>query len=67
MKLGYSTYELFVFCHERRLTLRGTRYEGPSEGYVAKITQPTKEGGIVSIYYLGTLIGALMGGVLGDR
>lgn len=43
------------------------RYEGPSEGYVAIITQPTRQGGIVSIYYLGTLMGCLMGGVLGDR
>ena len=43
------------------------RYEGPSEGYVATITEPTRQGGIVSIYYFGTLLGCLMGGVLGDR
>ncbi|KAH9942111.1 general substrate transporter [Amylocystis lapponica] len=42
-------------------------YGGPSEGYVVTITEPTKQGGIVSIYYLGTLIGALIGGILGDR
>lgn len=42
-------------------------YEGPSEGYVATITEPTRQGGIVSIYYFGTLLGCLMGGVLGDR
>ena len=43
------------------------RYEGPSEGYVATITEPTRQGGIASIYYFGTLLGCLMGGVLGDR
>ena len=43
------------------------RYEGPSEGYVAHITEPTRQGGIVSIYYFGTLLGCLIGGVLGDR
>ena len=43
------------------------RYEGPSEGYVATITEPTRQGGIVSIYYFGTLLGCLMGGVLCDR
>ncbi|PSS11019.1 hypothetical protein PHLCEN_2v3315 [Hermanssonia centrifuga] len=42
-------------------------YMGPSEGYVATITEPTRQGGIVSIYYLGTLIGCLLGGVAGDR
>ncbi|EPQ55990.1 general substrate transporter [Gloeophyllum trabeum ATCC 11539] len=42
-------------------------YEGPDEGYVVTITEPTRQGGIVSIYYLGTLIGCLMGGILGDR
>ncbi|KAH7923026.1 general substrate transporter [Leucogyrophana mollusca] len=42
-------------------------YEGPSQGYVATITNPTRQGGIVSIYYFGTLIGCLMGGVIGDR
>ncbi|KAL6303340.1 general substrate transporter [Sparassis latifolia] len=42
-------------------------YEGPSEGYVVTITEPTRQGGIVSIYYFGTLLGCLMGGVLGDR
>ncbi|KAF8064392.1 general substrate transporter [Lyophyllum atratum] len=42
-------------------------YQGPSEGYVVTITEPTRQGGIVSIYYLGTLVGCLMGGVIGDR
>ncbi|KAI0742980.1 general substrate transporter [Daedaleopsis nitida] len=51
----------------RVMKLGYSTYEGPSEGYVATITQPTRQGGIVSIYYLGTLIGCLMGGVLGDR
>lgn len=73
MKLGYSTYE------------------GPSEGYVVTITEPTRQGGIVSskphdrpslsglkfsnilffsfgtVYYLGTLVGCLAGGIIGDR
>ncbi|TFK48172.1 general substrate transporter [Heliocybe sulcata] len=42
-------------------------YEGPGEGYVVTITEPTRQGGIVSIYYLGALIGCLMGGIFGDR
>lgn len=29
-------------------------------GATGKVTSPEKEGGIVAIYYLGTLIGALM-------
>ncbi|KAI0727511.1 general substrate transporter [Fomitopsis betulina] len=63
MMSGVNTSPDYV----RVMKLGYSTYEGPSEGYVATITQPTKEGGIVSIYYLGTLIGALMGGVLGDR
>ncbi|KZT00626.1 general substrate transporter [Laetiporus sulphureus 93-53] len=51
----------------RIMKLGYSTYEGPSEGYVAKITEPTRQGGIVSIYYFGTLLGCLMGGVLGDR
>ncbi|KAI0744478.1 general substrate transporter [Earliella scabrosa] len=51
----------------RTMKMGYATYEGPSEGYVATITDPTKQGGIVSIYYLGTLIGCLMGGVQGDR
>ena len=31
------------------------------------ITAPTKQGGIVAIYYLGTSIGTLMGGSTSDR
>ncbi|PFH50092.1 hypothetical protein AMATHDRAFT_145891 [Amanita thiersii Skay4041] len=42
-------------------------FQNPSEGYVVTITSPTRQGGIVSIYYLGTLLGCLMGGVIGDR
>ncbi|KAA1475741.1 general substrate transporter [Dentipellis sp. KUC8613] len=42
-------------------------YQGPSEGWVATITQPTRQGGIVSIYYLGTLIGCIPAGIIGDR
>ncbi|TFK79381.1 general substrate transporter [Polyporus arcularius HHB13444] len=51
----------------RVMKLGYSTYEGPSEGYVATITEPTRQGGIVSIYYFGTLLGCLMGGVLGDR
>ncbi|KAI1787416.1 general substrate transporter [Ganoderma leucocontextum] len=51
----------------RVMKLGYSTYEGPSEGYVVTITEPTRQGGIVSIYYLGTLLGCLMGGVLGDR
>lgn len=32
-----------------------------------KITNTLRQGGIVSIYYLGTLIGALVGGWVGER
>ncbi|KAI0077013.1 general substrate transporter [Panus rudis PR-1116 ss-1] len=42
-------------------------YKGHSEGYVATITEPTRQGGIVSIYYFGTLLGCLFGGIIGDR
>ncbi|KIY52251.1 general substrate transporter [Fistulina hepatica ATCC 64428] len=42
-------------------------YEGKNEGWVATITNTPKQGGIVSVYYLGTLIGALIAGVMGDR
>lgn len=51
----------------RVMKLGYSTYEGPSEGYVVTITEPTRQGGIVSIYYFGTLLGCLMGGVLGDR
>ncbi|CCM00853.1 uncharacterized protein FIBRA_02896 [Fibroporia radiculosa] len=51
----------------RVMQLGYSTYQGPSEGYVVTITEPTKQGGIVSIYYLGTLIGCLIAGVLGDR
>ncbi|EEB86694.1 hypothetical protein MPER_16258 [Moniliophthora perniciosa FA553] len=51
----------------RVMGLGTSTYQGPSEGYVAKITERTKQGVIVSIYYLGTLIGCLAAGVAGDR
>ena len=31
------------------------------------VTNTLLQGGIVSVYYLGTLVGCLMGGALGDR
>ncbi|GAA5879388.1 hypothetical protein JCM8547_004023, partial [Rhodosporidiobolus lusitaniae] len=33
----------------------------------ATVTNPTKQGGIVAAYYLGTLIGCLLGGWIGDK
>ncbi|KAI0937922.1 hypothetical protein AcV7_003256 [Taiwanofungus camphoratus] len=51
----------------RVMKLGYSTYQGPSEGYVVTITKPTRQGGIVSIYYLGTLIGALIAGILGDK
>ncbi len=59
--------ESLPYCDVEVTFLVAPRYEGPSEGYVATITEPTRQGGIVSIYYFGTLLGCLMGGVLGDR
>ena len=37
------------------------------DGTTGTTTKTEKEGGIVAIYYLGTLIGALAGGALSDR
>jgi len=34
---------------------------------VSTVTKSTKQGGIVSIYYLGTLIGCMLGGWIGDK
>ncbi len=36
-------------------------------GYGETVTNPSKQGGIVAIYYLGTSIGTLMGGSISDR
>ncbi|TFY83473.1 hypothetical protein EWM64_g544 [Hericium alpestre] len=49
------------------MSLGYSTYLGPSEGWVATITDPTRQGGIVSIYYFGTLLGCLPAGMLGDR
>lgn len=35
--------------------------------YTPEITDTLRQGGIVSIYYLGTLIGALAGGLIGEK
>lgn len=43
----------------------GFGHEGPDGAPV--ITNSTLQGGIVSVYYLGTLVGALVGGKFGDR
>ncbi|KZT68548.1 general substrate transporter [Daedalea quercina L-15889] len=50
----------------RVMDLGYSTYQGPSEGYVVNITKPTKQGGIVSMYYFGTLLGCLIAGSLGD-
>ncbi|TNY17917.1 general substrate transporter [Rhodotorula diobovata] len=39
----------------------------PGGKVTATVTQSTKQGGIVAAYYLGTLIGCLLGGWLGDK
>ncbi|KIY67618.1 general substrate transporter [Cylindrobasidium torrendii FP15055 ss-10] len=44
-----------------------SEYQGKSEGYVAVVTNSARQGGIVAIYYLGTLIGCVIAGVTGDR
>ncbi|KAL5478968.1 hypothetical protein ACEPAI_2255 [Sanghuangporus weigelae] len=63
MMSGVNTSPDYV----ERMKIGYSTYEGPSQGYVAVITDPTKQGGIVSIYYFGTLIGALWGGSVGDK
>ncbi|KAH9834530.1 general substrate transporter [Rhodofomes roseus] len=50
----------------RVMNLGYSTYHGPSEGYVITITEPTKQGGIVSMYYFGTLLGCFIAGSLGD-
>ncbi|KAN0116906.1 general substrate transporter [Hyaloscypha variabilis] len=37
------------------------------DGATGTITNPNKQGGLVAIYYLGTLLGALMGGWVSDK
>ncbi|KAH0580064.1 hypothetical protein H2248_002878 [Termitomyces sp. 'cryptogamus'] len=49
------------------MNLGYSTYAGQSEGFIVTITQPTRQGGIVSIYYLGTLFGCLIGGAIGDK
>ncbi|KAL5498386.1 hypothetical protein ACEPAH_2528 [Sanghuangporus vaninii] len=63
MMSGVNTSPDYV----ERMKIGFSTYEGPSQGFVAVITDPTKQGGIVSIYYFGTLIGALWGGSVGDK
>lgn len=46
-------------------TRMGFGHKGPDGGVV--VTDSLLQGGIVSIYYLGTLIGCLAGGSIGDR
>jgi MFS family permease len=41
-------------------------YKDPQTGAVV-VTDALLQGGIVSVYYLGTLVGALVGGKVGDR
>jgi MFS family permease len=46
-------------------TLMGFGHKGPDGGVV--VDDDLLQGGIVSIYYLGTLMGCLAGGSIGDR
>jgi sugar porter (SP) family MFS transporter len=41
--------------------------KNPGDFWDVEVTHPTKEGGIVAIYYFGTLLGAILGGAVGDR
>ena len=43
------------------------KFGHPAEDGTPIIDDTLKQGGIVSIYYLGTLIGCLIGGSFGDR
>ncbi|KAI5121479.1 hypothetical protein M0805_003935 [Coniferiporia weirii] len=63
MMSGVNTSPDYV----RTMGLGYSTYEGSEQGYVATITRPTKQGGIVSIYYFGTLIGCLWAGSMGDK
>ena len=46
-------------------TIMGFAHEGSDGAPV--ITDSLLQGGIVSVYYLGTLVGALVGGIVGDK
>ena len=46
--------------------LMGFGYQDPETGAVV-VTNAILQGGIVSVYYLGTLVGALLGGKVADR
>jgi sugar porter (SP) family MFS transporter len=46
-------------------TRMGFGHRGPDGGPV--VTDTLLQGGIVAVYYLGTLVGALVGGSIGDR
>ena len=46
-------------------TRMGFGHKGPDGGVV--VDNDILQGGIVSVYYLGTLVGALAGGYIGDR
>ena len=50
------------------ISLMGFGYTEDQNGYPTPvITDSLLQGGIVSVYYLGTLVGALAGGLLGER
>ncbi|KAF4967061.1 hypothetical protein FSARC_5352 [Fusarium sarcochroum] len=46
-------------------TVMGFAHKGPDGGPV--VTNSLLQGGIVSVYYLGTLVGCFVGGSIGDR
>lgn len=50
-----------------RMKMGYSRDTGTSEGVIAVVTNPTRQGGVVAIYYFGCLIGCLIAGVAGDR
>ena len=50
------------------IDLMGFGYTEMKDGYLTPVvTDSLLQGGIVSVYYLGTLFGALLGGWTGDR
>lgn len=50
------------------IQLMGFGYTEEKDGYPTPvITDGLLQGGIVSVYYLGTLIGAMVGGLIGER
>lgn len=50
------------------ISIMGLGYTSIVDGEATPvITDSLRQGGIVSVYYLGTLVGALVGGVVGEK